>query len=320
VLLYVGEGIPTRPAEGLYVEYRNRFGSAGDVGLGLRHYDLNSDYERAVGKYDLTRAIDQTAQAVNRVGVTLYAIDAESSHGGEIRSALTEQGATSETISVIDANFREPLEAVTRATGGRLLQMSGMLGDQLVDMVRDFDTFYSLGFPLPDDWQPGSVHSIDVALVDGRRGWTVRHRTEIRVPAAEEREAGAAVATLMYQSVDNPLGVRARPGDVRPGPDGATVLPVTLEIPVEHITLVPREGFHAASVTIYVSVKDAAGNPGAVQKIPFHLDIPADKVDEARGEAAHHVLPLLVRPGDRQVAIVVRDDPSGVLSAVRLEL
>lgn len=320
VLLYVGEGIPTRPAEGLYVEYRNRFGAAGDIGLGLRHYDPNSDYERAVGKYDLTRAIEQTALAVNRAGVTLYAVDAESSHGGEIRSALTEQGATSETISVIDANFREPLEAVTQATGGRLLQMSGTLADQLVDMVRDFDTFYSLGFALPDDWAPGSVHSIDVDLRGGRRGWTVRHRTRIRIPAAEEREAGAAVATLMYQSVDNPLGVRAHPGRAQPGPDGARVLPVTLEIPVEHLTLVPREGVHAASVTIYVSVEDAAGNPGAVQKIPFHLDIPADKVDEARGEAAHHVLPLVVRPGDRQAAIVVRDDPSGVLSAVRLDL
>lgn len=320
VLLYVGEGIPTRPGEDIYVEYRNRFGTAGDVGIGMRHYDFNADYERTVGRYDLTRAIDQVALAVNRADVTLYAIDAESSHGAEIRSALTEQGATSETISVIDANYRAPLEAVTQATGGRLLQMSGTLGDHLVDLVRDFDTFYSLGFTLPDDWPPGSVHTIDVDLADGRRGWTVRHRTEIRVPAAEEREAGATVATLMYQSVDNPLAVRARPGDGRPGPDGASVLPVTLEIPVEHLTLVPQDGFHAVAVTIYVATKDASGNPGRVQKIPFHLQIPADKVAEARGEAAHHVLPLIVRPGDRQVAIVVRDDPSGTLSALRLEL
>lgn len=320
VLLYVAEGIPTRPGEDVYVEYRNRFGTASDVGLGMRHYDLDDDYERAVGKYDLTRAIDQLALAANRAGVTLYAIDAESSHGAEIRSALTEQGATSETISVIDANYREPLEAVTQATGGRLLRMSGTLADHLVDLVRDFDTFYSLGFTLPDGWEPGSVHSIDVALAEGRRGWTVRHRTEIRVPAAEEREAGATVATLMYQSVDNPLAIRARPGEARPGPDGARVLPVTLEIPVEHLTLVPREGVHAVAVTIYVATEDAAGNPGKVQKIPFHLNIPADKVDAARGEAAHHVLPLVVRPGDRQVAIVVRDDPSGTLSAVRLEL
>lgn len=320
VLLYVGEGIPTRPGEGLYVEYRNRFGTASDIGLGLRHYDFDSDYGRAVGNYDLTRAVEQTAQAVNRVGVTLYAIDAENAHGAQIRSALTEQGATSETISVIDANFREPLEAATQATGGRLLQMSGTLADRLVDLVRDFDTFYSLGFALPTDWQPGSVHSIDVGLANGRRGWTVRHRRQIRVPEPEEREAGATVATLMYQSVDNPLAVRARPGDRSPGPEGTTVLPVSLEIPVDRLTLVPRGDLHAASLTIYVSVEDAAGDPGPVQKIPFHLNIPAEKVDEARGERAHYALPLLVRPGDRRVAIVVRDDPSGTLSAVRLDL
>ena len=320
VLLYVGEGIPTRPGEGLYVEYRNRFGTAGDIGLGLRHYDFNSDYTRAVGNYDLTRAIDQTALAVNRVGVTLYAIDAEGSHGGQVRSALTEQGATSETISVIDANFREPLEAVTQATGGRLLQMSGTLADRLVDLVRDFDTFYSLGFALPASWEPGSVHSIDVDLRDGRRGWTVRHRSEIRLPEPEEREAGATVATLMYHSVDNPLEIRALPGDQAPGPDGTRLLSVNLEIPVAGLTLLPGESVHAASVTIYVSVKNAGGDPGPVQKVPFHLNIPAEKVEEALGERAHYELPLVVRPGDRQVAIVVRDDPSGILSAVRLDL
>jgi VWFA-related protein len=320
VLLYVGEGIPTRPGEDIWVEYRNRFGAASDIGLGLRHEDLDTDYERAVGRYDLSRAADQAALAANRADVALYAIDAESSHGAEIRSALTEQGATSETISVIDANFREPLEAATQATGGRLLQMSGTLADRLVDLVRDFDTFYSLGFVQPGEWEPGSLHTIEVALADPRRGWTVRHRRHVRVPGEEEREAGAAVATLMYHSVDNPLAVRAHPGDERPGPDGARVLPVTLEIPVEHLTLVPREGFHALAVTLYVATKDAAGNPGKVQKVPFHLDIPDDKVDDARGEAAHHVLPLIVRAGDQQVAIVVRDDPSGVLSAVRLDL
>jgi hypothetical protein len=73
-------------------------------------------------------------------------------------------------------------------------------------------------------------------------------------------------------------------------------------------------------VTIYVSVKNAGGDPGPVQRVPFHLNIPADKVAEARGERAHYALPLIVRPGDRQVAIVVRDDPSGTLSAVRLDL
>jgi len=320
VLLYVGEGIPTRPGEGLYVEFRNRFGSASDVGIGLRHYDFNSDYNRAIGNYDLTTAVDRAALAVNRAGVTLYAIDAEDAHGAAIRSALVEQGATSETVSVIDANFREPLEAATQATGGRLLRMSGLLADQLVDLVSDFDTFYSLGFDLPDGWRPGSVHRIDVDLADGRRGWRVRHRTEVRLPEEGEREAGATVAALMYRSIDNPLDVRARPGELQPGPDGTSVLPVELAIPVESLTLLPRGDVHAASVTIFVSVQDEAGNPGRVQKVPFHLDIPADKLDEARGQPAHYVLPVVVRPGDRQAAIVVRDDPSGTLSAIQLDL
>ncbi len=252
--------------------------------------------------------------------MTLYAIDAEDAHGGEIRSALTGQGATSETVSVIDENFREPLEQTTKATGGRLLRASGTLTEQLTDVVRDFDTYYSLGFPMPASWEPGSVHSIDVDLAEKRRGVVVRHRTDIRVPKPDEREASATVAALMYQTIGNPLGIAAAVGSEAPRDDGTAALPVNLEIPVDNLSLIPQGDVHAASVSIFVSVKGATGDPGPVQKIPFHLNIPADKLDEARGQSAHYVLPLVIRPGDRQAAILVRDDPSGTLSALRLDL
>lgn len=320
VLLYVGEGIPTRPGEGLFVEYRNRFGAAGDTGLGLRHYDFNTNYNKEIGNYDLTQAIDQLALAVNRVGVTLYAVDAEDSHGGSIRSALTEQGATSETVSVVDENFRAPLEAATQATGGRLLRSSGMLAEQLGDVIRDFDTFYSLGFFQPAEWEPGSVHRIEVELAEKRRHTTLRYRTEFRVPKSGEREAAATVAALMYQTIGNTLGIRAAVGSEAPRADGTAALPINLEIPVSALTLVPHGDVHAASVSIYVSVKGEDGNPGPVQRVPFHLNIPADKVAEARQHPAHYVLPLVIRPGDRQAAVLVRDDPSGTMSALRLDL
>ncbi len=317
-ILWVGEGIPTRPGEGLYVEWRNRFGTFSDVGVGLRHYDFNTDYTREVGNYDLSQRVEKVALTANRAGVTLYAIDAEGGHGQKLRSSLTEQGATSESVSVVEANYREPLEFTTKATGGRLLRSSGQLVEELGKLSRDFDSFYSLGFMPPDAWDAGTEHTIKVK-VRGKK-LLVRHRNEVRLPKAGEREASATVAALMYQTVNNPLNISATPSARAPRDDGNNALEVILEIPVGSLTLVPQGESHTASIAIFVSVKDKDGNPGAVQKIPFHLNIPNDKVADAKTNSAHYPLPLILRPGDRQAAISVKDDIDGTLSTIRLEV
>lgn len=317
-LLYVAEAMPSRPGEGLYVEWRNRFGGGSNGGAGMRRIDFSDDYTRSVGNYDLTQSMEAMALKANSAGVTMYAIDAEGNHGGMVRSALTEQGATSETISVVDESYRAPLEFATQATGGRLLRSSGSLVKELAKITRDFDTFYSLGFTPAADWEPGSNHSVQVKVKG--KGRTVRHREEIRLPRPGERAAGATVAALMYQSQNNPLDIKANPGTVTPRDDGNAVVPVLIEIPVGSLVLVPNGETHDASVSIFVSVKDQDGNPGKVQSVPFHLNIPADKVEEAKQNSAHYPLPVVLRPGDREVAVSVQDDINGSLSTVRVDV
>ncbi len=314
-LLYVGEGVPTRPGEGMYVEYRNRFSGPE---RGLPHQDFNSDYQRAIGKYDLTQQMEQLATAANRAGVTLFAVDAESSHSNNIRGALTEQGAFSEALSTIDENYRAPLEYASKATGGRLLQSSGTLASQLVELAGGLRTFYSLGFTPPAGWQAGSDHKLTIKVTG--KGLVVNHRQEVRLPEPDEREASATVAALMYQTVDNPLGISARPGFEVPRDDGTAALPVNLEIPIKSLGFLPQEGAQACSLSIYVSIKDKDGNPGKIQKIPFHLAIPDDKMELALADSAHYPLPLVLRSGDRQVAIGIRDNVNRQFSAIRLDV
>ncbi len=314
-LIYVGEGVPTRPGEGLYIEYRNRFAG---TQRGLPHQDFNTDYNRAVGNYDLTGPMQALATSVNRAGVALYSIDAAGNHGGEVRSALTEQGATSEAVTTIDENYRAPLEYASKATGGRLLVSSGRLETQLEEMIGGFTVYYSLGFEPPAGWSPGSDHAIGVEVTGN--GLIARHAEQVRLPAAEEREAAATVAALMYQAVDNPLAIRAVPGALVRRDDGAAALPVELEIPLANLDFLPRGDSQAGSLSIYVGIKDASGNPGRIQKVPFQLSIPNEVFDPAKGEAAHYMLPIVVRQGDQQVAIGVRDNVSGRFSAIRLDL
>ena len=247
---------------------------------------------------------------------------------GHPRRPSPSRGRFSEALSKIDENYRAPLEYATKATGGRLLQSAGTLADQLVDLVGGLRTFYSLGFTPPAGWQRGSDHDIKVKVKG--KGLVVNHREEVRLPEPDEREAGATVAALMYQTVDNPLEIRAKPGFEVPREDGETAaLPVNLEIPIKSLGFLPQEGSteggqtegrQACSLSIYISIKDKDGNPGKIQKIPFHLAIPDDKMEEALESSAHYPLPLVLRRGDRQVAIGIRDNVNGQFSAIRLDV
>ena len=318
-VFYVSEGIPNRPGEGLLVEWRNRFGGGSpDADIGLRRFDFNTDYERAVGRYDLIRDVEQLARSANGAGVTLYSIDAHGNQGADVRSALTEQGATSETISVVNENFRAPLEAVSKATGGKHLRSSSRLLEHMVEVLGDFDSYYSLGFSPPADWQPGSSHDVRVRMKG--KGLLVRHRDDVQLPLPDEREATATVAALRYQTANNPLGIRAVPDTGTRRTDGAVVVPVNVEIPVGRLELLPRNGTHAGSLTLYVSTKRSDGNTTQVQKIPFNIAIPDDRIEEARSESAYYPLPVVLRPGDQQIAVGVRDDVSREFSAIRVDV
>lgn len=316
ILLYVGEGIPTYPGAGMYAEYKNSTGR----GIGAGNYRVNyiSDYMPEVGHYDLEPVMERVADRANSAGVVIYAVDSEASHSGIVRSALTEQGARPQTLSEIDETYRAPLEFTTMATGGKLLRASGRLEEQLTEAVRNFDTFYSLGFIQPEGWEPGSEYQIKVDVKG--RGYRVRYQESVRVPMEGEPEARAVVAALMYQAGDNPLEIKVNPGSEVPRDDGTAALPVMVEMPVKNLTLVPREQTHALSLTLYISTKDAAGNPGPVQRIPFHLDIPNDRVEDAMGRSAHYSLPVVLRKGDQHAAVGVRDDLSGAFSVVRIDV
>jgi hypothetical protein len=69
-----------------------------------------------------------------------------------------------------------------------------------------------------------------------------------------------------------------------------------------------------------VTIKNRRGQPQPVQKLPFSANIPADKLEEALSHSARYTLPVVVRDGDQQVAVGVRDEFGSAESWVRLEL
>ncbi len=306
-LLHLSDGIATRPGEGLYAswsELYDRFGSR---------------YERDVGPFDLLPQFRELGRIANASRVTFYALDAVSDHraigrSAELQGALDDGAISSSQLELMESNAREPLELTSVTTGGRRIQMSSAIAADLDRIAADFGTYYSLGFRSPG----GEEGRIEVKV--RRPGLRLRHRETFRPKSRDERSGDATLAALLYNTGDNRLGVVLEPGAIERRDDGSSLLTVLVKVPIGRLVLLPRGETHAAQVSFFVSVKDKAGGARPVQKLPFHLNIPADKVAEARGREAVYQLPLVVRPGDLQAVVGVRDDFAAEESAVRLEL
>jgi VWFA-related protein len=313
-LLHVSDGIPTKPGEDIYFAWLERF--ATDPNNPTFVQDLTS-YPREVGDYDLLPHFRQLGRNANANGVTLYALDGESDHGSRVRSAANEGFVSSEVMSLADNNYREPLELTTQITGGRRIQASSRLEEEMAQLATDFNTYYSLGFQVESS-EKDKTRQIEVKV--NRKGLRVRHRDSYDPKNRDERTGQATLAALLYNAVANPLGVQIEAGPTEKRQDGNSVLPLHLAIPVKNLVLLPEEAGHTLRLSLFVSVKDKAGEARPVQKVPFHLTIPSEVLQDALKNSARYTLPVILRPGDQQVALGIRDDIALQESTVRVEV
>ncbi|MCH9650230.1 MAG: VWA domain-containing protein [Deltaproteobacteria bacterium] len=307
-ILQISDGISTNPGEAMYEAWSNRFGPQGD-------------YTSAIGAYDLLPDFQELGRRANAAQVTFYTLDAESNHRSFGRSAAYTGGLenviTSTVLETSESNNRAPLELAAIDTGGRRIEASGRLSQQLSKIGNDFATFYSLGFRAPEA-SSREKHRIEVKVAG--KGLRVRHREAYEDKGEDRRSGEAVIAALLYNSIDSALGVSLEPLASRSGENDTRVLPVRIKIPISQVAFLPQGEQHNAQLSFFVTVKDKKGNVRPVQKIPFKLRIPADKFDEAQSRTADYELPVVLQAGDQQVAIAVRDDIGGIGSTRRLEL
>lgn len=318
-LLHVSDGVPNRPGEDLYLAWVYRYGDEGNPApQGLRSGGMTTDYFREIGRFDLLPQFQQLGDLANAARVTWYTLDAEADHVAVLKSAGMRGGVASEVLDAFEGNLREPLELVAKRTGGRRLQESATFGDQLAQLGTDFATFYSLGFNVPPGLSAEKAHEIRVRV--SGKALVVRHRQTWKPKSSDERSAEATTAALLYNAVTNPLGIELTPGAPQRRDDGAYVLPVEVKIPLKNLLLVPNGHVHAVQLYLFVATRDKRGQAGRVQKLPFGTAIPSDKLEEALGQSARYTLPVVVKPGDQQVAIGVRDELGAQASYLRLDL
>ena len=311
-MLHVSDGVPTNPGEDLFIAWQNRFSQ------------LDTNYQTAVGSYDLIRDFQDFADHANASKVTFYAVDADPPTNTFGKSAEFQgdpnelPSVTSEVLSTFEANKRATIELAALETGGKRVIANGMLPRQLKRLGNDFRSFYSLGFAAP----AGKVkdhHQVKVR-VKGRKGLVVRHRSGFADRDADQKAAGQTMAALLYGVGEDPLGVTVTPGERESLEDGTATLPLALELPFDRLALLPDGEERVATLSLFVTVQDQVGAARPVQHIAVRLKVPEEEMESSQGQSARYVLPVIVGTDDRRIALAIRDDIAGIVSTLRVDL
>lgn len=304
-------------------EEEGLFSAEESAGPGFRNQDpIREDSLRRSN-----RVFEPVYQTANRLGYTLYPIDAAgigadgynmgdpSVIGGPARrqdpfAAPGGLGTTNTRFDMSNPNPSRPiaslspeqeihttLQLLAFETGGQPLIDSSRI-NSLERVVADTRSYYWLGFT--PEWQgDDEVHDLKVEVL--KPGLRVRTRESYQ-DLSRTREVDYMVeSALLFGEMpwSAPLQVEIGEASRR---KGRRVLPLQVQVPLDQVTVLPQGGAYVAEVELRIMALDKAGHTSDVDVIPF----------EIRGGAAP-------KPGQRMVQSVeveMRKGTEGLLVAL----
>ncbi len=310
-LIYVSDGLPARPGEAMLQQLADLFGTQA-LGADLNIVDPAVEAMRE----SQGSLFNQIIREANAQQVTFYTIDARGHFGGGTLSAVeTNQSpgnaGNSFMAAIHDFNLQEPLIDLAVATGGSSVLNTVNFDDALTGMSADFDTFYSLGYQLPEGGD-GRFRKIEVVV--RHPDYKVRHREGFMNKPEEERIADRTISSLFLASQDNPLGIGLTFGVPDQEAKRRFKLPIMVRIPLEGVTFLPTGEQQEARLKIFVAVQDEKGNLSDIHTQPYPMSVPAARLAAAKGQDAGWTAELRVRPGTANIAVGVWDEIAGTTS------
>lgn len=292
-LLYVSDGIPWIAGQDVYMAIDQKFTAESTSLLESLNFDFSRKYQ-------------QMADAANASRVAFYTLDAQ---GLQVNASISaeERGRTTGFFadSTRQQNLQVPLRFLAAETGGKAILNTNAVFDALQQVGEDFTYYYSLGYQ-PAHFGDGRYYKLEVKLKDGK-GLQVRHREGYRDLSPDRRMNNGTYAALYYNYQSNPLDVEVEFDPANQRDDGFYLVPIKVKVPLGKVALVPRENTFEARLRVWVSAMDDRGT-SPVQQIPVPISIPADEIEQARGQHYIYTVTLLMRSGKQKVAVGVRDD------------
>jgi VWFA-related protein len=330
VLLFVSDGIPSRPGGPAYDLIRTLCDGSGatqgipdaiDVSAQAQHLIRSGQLDRAAvalagENRSLGGRFAEVAAQANASGVTVWTYSARGlTASGDDASVGSRDRTSGDQI-----RQRQELEALMSSlaidTGGRALLEVGDLGGALDQLDDDLDAAYLLAFAVPRA-ADGRLHTIKLETT--RKGVRLRYRQSWRDTSGEEDLLGLVQGALLH-GVDRPgLGASAGIGRASDGPKAGRQI-VRVVVPEAAMSLLPREdGSRHGVLRIALAVQPPGGKPSPVRSRAFPIELPALAAGAAAPPIVHDIeLPEL--PAGAVVAIGVRDELDGEAGVLRLEV
>lgn len=292
VVVYAGDGLEQRPAIDL-------FHLLADL-CPVREREIQTNFL----ENDLSTSFQRLTADANANRVTFYTLDA-----GGLRTDASVEGADvlvrPSTIGkrMRAANLQHPLFLMADETGGKAVLNANRFGEELEEISRDVQTYYSVGF-VPEHQGDGRVHRLKVKVKAAHHD--VRYRLAYRDKPLEERIVESMMGTLLFGVEDNPLRVEVEMGDPQAGAAGGYVVPVHIRVPLESVVLTPGADFSIGQLRLVLVALDPEGEWTPVKQQEVLFKVPEGR--DPRQALREFEVAMELPPGDNVVAVGVRDE------------
>jgi VWFA-related protein len=301
-IIYVSDGVPRIAGEELFHFIDDQYRGASAI---MESFN-----------YDATRSFQAVTAKANENRVMFYAIDAAGLRTPEYVSAENRggpgRGAYMENVRV--ANLQSTLYMLADETGGKAIVNRNNVLSALRQVSEELRNYYSLGFQ-PAHNGDGRMYKLKVKVK--RDGVKVYHRQTYRDKTIRDEMSDGTMAALHFNYEDNRMDLGLQFGEaVKRENSRHYSMPIQVRIPLDKVTLVPKAGSFHGRLKVYVAAKDDKDRLSPVQEQQVPITIPEDQIDAALQSHFTYTLELLMRDGNQNVSVGVRDEYSAVESFV----
>jgi VWFA-related protein len=309
IVFIASESFSTRPGEEVftYLENVRQQVLSGDASEGLKASARTASVTSAASEFNTNDAILALGRVANAAGVTVYALDPDTSGGGLAESGNLEQLVPGQLQSSTSARTPQVdgLQILAHATGG--LAWIGMRPALAVEKLRaDLENYYSLGYQAKTGG--GAERSIEVK--PKRADVRVRAKNSIRFRSAEAEMTDRVVANLRSAQL-NDLGISLQVvGDVRTEGEKRHV-PVHVMIPARNLTVVPEGNVLTGGFSVYVCTAGGKAEPSGVNEQSHEIKWPlSTTVEQLKDRPMVFAMEVVLEKGRDQISVGVLDHRS----------
>jgi len=307
VLVFVTEGLSSNPAEAALVyldSLKDQFEGFDVPAISYKH------------DFEIDGLVRDVADAANSSGVSIYPIDVGGKMSGTDFADASETRMVGSLPMMVAPTASMTVNGIAAETGGVALYGSTNWKLAFDTIANDLNTYYSLGYRASGE-RTDHLRNVVVRLTNKK--YAVRTRHAVIEPSAASEMTDAVTAHLFREVGTNGLAIRASAGTATADSGEAIVVPLTITIPTEKLTLLPDGADLTGSFSVFAAFlrKDGAVSKVARQQQNFRF--PAESLKRRKEITVKIDVKADTRTGGISVGVLDEPSHSTGFAAVKME-